>query len=250
MYFRGNCCDPRRYNQPLHDKVAAMFVVWQDGGPPNRKMVIRSCDDCLQPLPYSSANCDSMSYPLIFPQSEPKWSLRSVLLIVPTGNRQYTSIREHAGYQFAIREEFSPILQCGYLLQQYVVDQWLKIEEQPLQFIRDNQVQLHVDQYRGFMDHLERRQQHLNAQNGEADVRPGRPVVLPSTHRNSLRNMQQRYQDAMTIVAKYGKPGLFITITCNLPGQKSQITFGPVKAGMIPRSWSLECFSNTCRILC
>ena len=85
-----------------------------------------------------------------------------------------------------------------------------------MQFIRDNHMQLRVDQYRGLMDHLERRQQRLNAQNGNADVRPGRPVVLPSTHRNSPRNMQQRYQDAMTIVAKYGKPDLFITITCNL----------------------------------
>ena len=85
-----------------------------------------------------------------------------------------------------------------------------------MQFIRDSHMQLRVDQYRGLMDHLERRQQRLNAQNGNADVRPGRPVVLPSTHRNSPRNMQQRYQDAMTIVAKYGKPDLFITITCNL----------------------------------
>ena len=44
------------------------------------------------------------------------------------------------------------------LLQQYVMDQWLKIEEQRLQFIRDNQVQLHVDQYRRLMDNLEKRQ--------------------------------------------------------------------------------------------
>ena len=47
------------------------------------------------------------------------------------------------------------------------------------------------------------------------DVRSGRLVVLPSTHRNSLRNMQQHYQDAMTIVAKYGNTDLFITIICN-----------------------------------
>ena len=39
-----------------------------------------------------------------------------------------------------------------------------------MQFIRDNQVQLHVDHYRGLMNHLERRQQHLNAQNCNADV--------------------------------------------------------------------------------
>ena len=65
------------------------------------------------------------------------------------------------------------------------------------------------------MDHLERRQQHLNAQNGNSDVRPARLVVLPSTHRNSPCNMQQCYQDSMIIVAKHGKPDLFITITCN-----------------------------------
>ena len=135
---------------------------------------------------------------------------------MPYGNSQHTSIREYTAYQFAIREGFIPIQQCGYLLQQYAVDQWLKIEEQRFQFIRDNHMQLRVDQYRGLVDHLERRQERLNAQNGNADVRPGRPVVLPSTHHNSRRSMQQRYQDAMTIVAKYGKPDLFITITCNL----------------------------------
>ena len=27
--------------------------------------------------------------------------------------------------------------------------------------------------------------------------------------------MQQNYQDAMAIVAKYGKPDLFVTYTCN-----------------------------------
>ena len=174
-------------------------------------MVIRSCDDLLQPPAYYSANCDPMSYPLIFLQGEPGWSPRSVLLNVPNGNRQYTSISKYAAYQFAIRNGFNPILQCGYLFKQYVVNQWLKIEEQHLQFIKDNQVQLHVDQYRGLMDYLERRQQHLNAQNDNADFRSDRPFVLPSTHHNSPCNMQQRYQHAMTIVTKYGKPDLFIT---------------------------------------
>ena len=166
MYFRENRRDPCRYNRPLHDEVATVFVEWQDGGAPNCRMVIRSHDDHLQSLPYYSTSCDPMSYPLNFPRGEPGRSPHSVLLNMPNGNRQYTSIREYRAYQFAIREGFSQILQCGYLLQQYFVDQWLKIEEQRLQFIRDNQVELHVDQYRGLMDHLE------NAQNGNADVRP------------------------------------------------------------------------------
>jgi len=49
----------------------------------------------------------------------------------------------------------------------------------------------------------------------ESSVHPGIPVVLPSSFSGSPRAMQQNYQDAMAIVAKYGKPDLFITYTCN-----------------------------------
>ena len=34
----------------------------------------------------------------------------------------------------------------------------------------------------------------------------GRTVILPSSYTNSPRQMFQLYQDAMTIVRKYGKP--------------------------------------------
>ena len=40
-------------------------------------------------------------------------------------------------------------------------------------------------------------------------------VILPSSFRGSPRVLLQNYQDAMAIVAKYGKPDLFITFTCN-----------------------------------
>ncbi|TBU04384.1 PIF1-like helicase [Hamiltosporidium magnivora] len=41
----------------------------------------------------------------------------------------------------------------------------------------------------------------------------GKRVILPSKFSGSPRNMQQKYQDAMGIVMKYGKPDLFITTT-------------------------------------
>lgn len=43
----------------------------------------------------------------------------------------------------------------------------------------------------------------------------GRFYVLPSTFVGGPRFMTQLYQDAMAIVRKYGKPDLFITMTCN-----------------------------------
>ena len=94
------------------------------------------------------------------------------------------------------------------------MDQWVKIEHQRLQYLRENQRQLRVDWYRGLHDHVQRRQNQQNQQN-RGDAAAGVPIVLPSTHQDSPRNMQQRYQDAMAIVTKYGKPDYFTTMTCN-----------------------------------
>ncbi|CAN6685077.1 unnamed protein product [Malus baccata var. baccata] len=43
----------------------------------------------------------------------------------------------------------------------------------------------------------------------------GRRIILPSSFVRSPRDMYQRYQDAMTLVQRFGKPDLFITMTCN-----------------------------------
>jgi hypothetical protein len=55
---------------------------------------------------------------------------------------------------------------------------------------------------------------YLNRERNE-NVEPGVPIILPSSFTGSPRNMHQYFQDAMSIVAKYGKPDLFITYTCN-----------------------------------
>ncbi len=40
-------------------------------------------------------------------------------------------------------------------------------------------------------------------------------MVLPSSYKGGVRDMQQTYQDAMAIVRAFGKPDYFITFTCN-----------------------------------
>jgi len=40
-------------------------------------------------------------------------------------------------------------------------------------------------------------------------------IVLPSSFISGHRHMDQLYQDSMAIVRQYGKPDLFITMTCN-----------------------------------
>lgn len=43
----------------------------------------------------------------------------------------------------------------------------------------------------------------------------GKRIVLPASFIGGPRDMRRRYLDAMTIVQKFGKPDLFITMTCN-----------------------------------
>ena len=43
----------------------------------------------------------------------------------------------------------------------------------------------------------------------------GKKIILPSSFTGSTRYMQQLYQDSMAIVREFGKPDLFVTVTCN-----------------------------------
>jgi hypothetical protein len=63
----------------------------------------------------------------------------------------------------------------GKLFQQYVVNAWIKVESNNLNFYRQNQQKLRVEMYSGLMDYIE----NQTAANNYA---PGRVVVLPSTH--------------------------------------------------------------------
>ena len=40
-------------------------------------------------------------------------------------------------------------------------------------------------------------------------------MILPLSFTGEARNMYELYQDVMAIVAKFGKPGLSMTFTCN-----------------------------------
>jgi hypothetical protein len=95
----------------------------------------------------------------------------------------------------------------GRLFQQYIVDQYAKVENQRLKYIRNNQNQLRVESYRGLMD-------MFNA--GDTDLATiGKRTILPSTFIGSPRHMQQLYQDSMAIVRTQGKPDFLVTFTCN-----------------------------------
>jgi hypothetical protein len=93
------------------------------------------------------------------------------------------------------------------LYQEWVVDQYSKVEGQRLRWVRLNQTTLCADQYKGMVDAMQ--------QDGVNSTNFGRMVVFPASFAGSPRYMNQLYQDSMAFVRKFGKLDLFITVTCN-----------------------------------
>nr|CAD1821608.1 unnamed protein product [Ananas comosus var. bracteatus] len=84
---------------------------------------------------------------------------------------------------------------------------YIKIESTRLDFILNDQVRIRADLYQGIVDSIV---------SGEVNYSMiGKRIVLPSSFIGGPRDMRRRYLDAMTLVQRYGKPDIFLTITCN-----------------------------------
>jgi hypothetical protein len=114
------------------------------------------------------------------------------------------SLKWFAFLLFQRENRFSAILAGCALLQEFLVDAWVVVKRNRLQYIRFNQVKMKAAAYQKLVDSLE----------NEHHIEEGR-VILPSTFIGSPRSMSQLYQDAMALCRKYGHPSLFITMTAN-----------------------------------
>lgn len=98
-------------------------------------------------------------------------------------------------------------LLAGRLFQKYVCLSFTKAEQQRFNFVEKNQAKLRTEVYRNIVD---------NMTGADVDAsKIGRQIILPTTHIGSPRDLHSRFQDVMATVRKYGKPHLFITMTCN-----------------------------------
>lgn len=125
--------------------------------------------------------------------------------------RKCISSREFDCYRLMSRfGQINPILLCGQLTQQYIIDKYIALEGNRLEFLRQSQEKLRVDNYVGVQDYLVRKR------TSESNVKLGKIIILPSSFIGSPRFMKQNYHDAVAIMMKFGLPSLFITFTCNV----------------------------------
>ena len=118
----------------------------------------------------------------------------------------FVKCRKYYKYRTMIREsEFNYLHRYGKLWQQYIVDNWAKVDDNDLNYLQDNQKTIR----RAYAAGLE-----AAIENDEVKS-AGIPTILPRSHVGSPRWFHDKFQDAMSIIAAYKKPDLFITFTCN-----------------------------------
>jgi hypothetical protein len=82
-----------------------------------------------------------------------------------------------------------------------------------------HQKEIRADLYQGLLDSIQAGEQQGN----EIGKR-----ILPSSFIGGPRDKHRRYLDAMALVRKYGKPDIFLTMTCNPTWEeiKNELKFG------------------------
>jgi hypothetical protein len=69
------------------------------------------------------------------------------------------------------------------------------------------QPEIRADLYKGIVDSITAGETRASA--------VGIRTVLPGTFQGCYRDMKKRHMDAMALVTTYGKPDVFLTMTCN-----------------------------------
>ncbi|ONM32547.1 hypothetical protein ZEAMMB73_Zm00001d041145 [Zea mays] len=196
----------KTYNTPLTSEVAAIWIEGSEGRGQFSKSVMLHGKD--------KANLagTQISQRLEYPWTKGMHTVRHIGQVM-----QMMKMQIRPGV-------FNPILHGKRLFQQFAVDTYIKIENSCLDYIRKNQDRLRADLYQGLVDSML-----------DGDIRGekvGNRTVLSTSFIGDPRDMRRRYMDAMALVRKFGKPDIFLTMTCNpnwdeirrelLPGQTPQ----------------------------
>lgn len=148
--------DQRRYNLPTSNEVAMVFTN-DDGEPPferDIRIYPKSPNANIININILSSNLDPMTYALLYPFGEPGWKPKLQIDNYENNRRANVSMLQFKTAQTAIREKFNPIINAGKLTQQWIVDSYIQVEANNLNYIRMKQKKLRAESYKGLYGSL------------------------------------------------------------------------------------------------
>ena len=153
---------------------------------------------------------DPTCYPLILPGGDDGYSFDSEM--TKTDGKKLSELEFYRYHIQARDKNFNTIHKSKRLGQEFLCDQYSKIEGNRLAYLKNHQDDLRVEEYRGLQDALA---QAKADKEGTEIEKIGQLIVLPASFTGSPRYMYKHYLDALAIAQREGKFDLFITITGN-----------------------------------
>ncbi|KAH7715969.1 Protein Y46B2A.2 [Aphelenchoides avenae] len=199
--------DPRNYDLPKANEVAALFTTDADGLVPEAYITVHERGKDIRRIRYIDPMLEPAAFPVIYPAGCKGYTL-GIPLQAPDGKRKDASRREYCCWRMAVREgQFNPLHHCGRLFQEWAVSMFAFMEGDRMNFYRLHQKELKADSYnlQHFLEGLE----------FDGDPTIGKAIILPATYPGSPRCWTNQFEDAMAIVRYYGRPDIFLTMTCN-----------------------------------
>ena len=188
-----------RVNLPAASEVAVIFA----GEPEHKRdIVIKTRGGALRRISELHWSYDALQYPLLFPLGDDGYHVDIKHI---SGSKTVSCMHFYA-HRLMVRGGVSHLHQCRDLFQQYLVDMFVKMESERLNYIRFHQKELRVDSYIHLMDAI----------NNDAGLdQRSQLVILPSSFVGGPRYMHEKTQEAMTYVRIFGRPHLLVRFTCN-----------------------------------
>ncbi|KAI3505740.1 hypothetical protein L1887_27949 [Cichorium endivia] len=197
-----------RYNLPYGGTLGGI-VTADDPNASKYDVIVHSRGGCPTRISKLHFSYMPLQYPLLFPYGEKGWSNRFKLRSAGAVTSKSITLNMYYSYLIHSRSGmYTLILQCGRLFQQFLVDAYLSVEENRLDYIRNNQNNLRSEHVTGIYDAISK---------GDLDGNViGKRFLLPSSFVGGPRYMYKHYQDAIAICRVHGNPQYFVTFTCNV----------------------------------
>ena len=198
-----------RYNAPVVDEVSAVITGLKHG---RRDIVIKHREGQLTSIQDTNHAYDALQYPLIYTMGEDGYDFGIAIVdedknpIINKGKKRYVTAMNYYAYMLMIRDdETNHLHKSKNLFLQFLVDIYVKIENERINYIKYHQDQLRVVEYEILKEAVEN--------NKDTDI--GKPTIMPSSFVGSDRWWHNIIQDGLTYTITHGPPDLFLTLTCN-----------------------------------
>jgi hypothetical protein len=193
----------RRYNAP--EGLQEVCVLMADEVTSRAVKLSRGSGERLEKIDDTHRAFDTLHFVLFFPHAQDGWSTDMYVTNDIDSSRSKVSTKDFYCFHLHQRDGERPTIFYGKrLFHEYLCMAFVKIETLRLRYLKNNQTQLRAASYHTL-------QQATNHENANI----GRQIILPSTFTGGPRYMQKHYHNAMSLVQKFGRPDLFLTMTCN-----------------------------------